>query len=112
MKTYYLKLVINNVTVDIASVQADNEDMARAIVDKAARGRGLDGHIFINATETDFITFKNEKLEREHQAKVDAGSAEFAGDIDPPAAPAAENPAPAADAAEPAKEAVETGATD
>lgn len=42
MKDYFLKIVKDGVTIDVAHTQANNQEQANAVITKAAIGRGLE----------------------------------------------------------------------
>lgn len=123
MKTYFVEIVKDGETLDVASTQAANYEGAAAIIDAAARGRGFEGFSVREVTEEYFIAFKNQKQEEAAIAEAAAqpvtqpglqelaggaegnpdsaqsGAAENTGEATPPAAegqPAAD-PAPAAE---------------
>lgn len=120
-KVYFVEIVKDGETLDVASTQADNYEGAAKIIDAAAAGRGFTGFNLREVTEEYFIAFKNQKQEEAAIAEAAAqpvtqpgleaaageqgnpdsaqsGAAENTGEATPPAA---EGDAPADAGAQP-----------
>jgi len=63
MKTYFIEIVKDGETLDVASTQSPNYEGAAKVIDAAARGRGWEGFSVREVTEEYFIAFKNQKQE-------------------------------------------------
>lgn len=63
MKTYFIEIVKDGETLDVASTQSPNHEGAAKVIDAAARGRGWEGFSVREVTEEYFIAFKNQKQE-------------------------------------------------
>ena len=77
MKDYFLKIVKDGVTIDVAHTQADTQELANGAITNAAIGRGMVNFSVVETTQEEFDTFRaKQKPDDDKQAEADAKAAE------------------------------------
>lgn len=72
MKDYFLKIVKDGVTIDVAHTKANNQEQANAVITKAAIGRGLENISVQEATQEEFDAFRAKQKPDDDKAAAKA----------------------------------------
>jgi len=73
MKDYFLKIVKDGVTIDVAATKANNQEQANTVITNAAIGRGMVNFSVLEVTQEEFDAFRaKQKPDDDKQAAKEA----------------------------------------